>query len=441
VSGQGDAAGAAGRADAARILARVVFDGVSLRSAFDARAARNTDPRDRALLSATLFSASRWWLRFDAVLSLLLERGLPAKAREIQSLLVIGFAQVEIMRMPEYAVVAACVDAARLLGQPRHAGLVNAVLRRYLRERGALLAEVERDPVSRHAHPRWLIDRISSDWPRDAEAILAANNCEAPLTLRVNRRRGSREQLLERLAAAGIQADMPAHLVDALVLSESTDVSRLPGFSEGCFSVQDGAAQQVADLLDVADGQRVLDACAAPGGKAAHVLERADVELTALDSDAARLPRLRENLGRLGLTATVLEGDASRPAKWWDGKPFDRILLDAPCSASGIIRRQPDIKLHRRAADIAPLAAIQARLGAALWPMLAPGGKLLYATCSVLRAENEAVLATLLDTHADAKALPVHERHGRAAGSGRQNLPGNKGMDGFYYALVEKTRC
>jgi 16S rRNA (cytosine967-C5)-methyltransferase len=440
VSGLGDAAGAAGRADAARILARVVFDGVSLRSALDARAARSTDPRDRALLSATLFSASRWWLRFDAVLSLLLERGLPAKAREIQSLLVIGFVQIEIMRMPEYAVVAACVDAARLLGQPRHAGLVNAVLRRYLRERGTLLAEVDRDPVSRHAHPRWLIERISSDWPRDAEAILAANNCEAPLTLRVNRRRGSREQLLERFVAAGISAEMPAHLADALVLSESTDISRLPGFSEGCFSVQDGAAQQVADLLDVVDGHRVLDACAAPGGKAAHVLERANVELTALDVDAARLPRLRENLGRLGLTAIVLEGDASRPAKWWDGKPFDRILLDAPCSASGIIRRQPDIKLHRRAADIAPLAAIQARLGAALWPMLAPGGKLLYATCSVLRAENEAVMAALLDTHADARALPVHERHGRAAGSGRQNLPGNKGMDGFYYALVEKAR-
>lgn len=435
-----DSVGATVRADAARTLARVVFDGVSLRSAFDARAARSTDPRDRALLSATLFSSSRWWLRFDAVLSRLLERALPGKAREIHALLVIGIVQIEIMAMPEYAVVAACVDAARLLGQPRLAGLVNAVLRRYLRERGTLLADADHDPVSRHAHPRWMVERISSDWPRDAEAIFAANNREAPLTLRVNRRRSSRDDLIERLAAVGVAAEAPAHLADGLVLSESTDVSRLPGFVEGCFSVQDGAAQQVADLLDVADGQRVLDACAAPGGKSAHILERADVELTALDTDAGRLPRLRENLDRLGLSASVLHGDASRPAGWWDGKPFDRILLDAPCSASGIIRRQPDIKLHRRAADIAPLSATQARLGAALWPMLAPGGKLLYATCSIFRAENETVLAAMLAAHADARVLPVAERHGRAAGNGRQNLPGNKGMDGFYYALVEKAR-
>ncbi len=440
MNAQADQAGAAIRADAARILARVVFDGVSLRSGFEARAARNADPRDRALLSATLFSASRWWLRFDAVLAQLLERGLPKKAREIHSLLVVGIVQIEIMAMPEYAVVAACVDAARLLGQPRLAGLVNAILRRYLRERSSLLAEADRNDVSRTAHPQWIIDRITSDWPRDVPAILAANNCEAPLTLRVNRRRCTTENLLERLAGASIDAESPAHLVDAIVLSESTDISRLPGFAEGWFSVQDGAAQRVVELLDVSDGQRVLDACAAPGGKSAHILEHADVQLTAMDSDAGRLPRLRENLSRLGLQANVVHGDATRPQAWWDGQPFDRILLDAPCSASGIIRRQPDIKLHRRAADIAALALIQRRLGAALWPMLAPGGKMLYATCSLLRAENEAVMAELLGSHADARTLPVDERFGRAAGSGRQNLPGNKGMDGFYYALVEKAR-
>ncbi|MFZ1390786.1 MAG: 16S rRNA (cytosine(967)-C(5))-methyltransferase RsmB [Dokdonella sp.] len=440
MSGVHDNSGAAVRADAARLLARVVFDGISLRSGFDARAARSSDPRDRALLSATLFSASRWWLRFDAVLGRLLERSLPAKARQIHALLVIGFVQIEMMGMPEYAVVAACVDAARLLGQPRHAGLVNAVLRRFLRERQALLADVDRDPVSLHAHPRWLIERIRADWPRDAEAIFAANNCEAPLTLRVNRRRSQRDELLARFASSGVAAEAPVHLPDALVLAESTDVSRLPGFAEGHFSVQDGAAQQVVPLLDLHTGMRVLDACAAPGGKSAHLLESADVALTVLDVDAARLPRTRENLQRLGLTATVVEGDAARPEGWWDGQPFDRILLDAPCSASGIIRRQPDIKLHRRAADIAPLAAIQARLGTALWPMLARGGKLLYATCSILRAENEATISGFLDRHEDARALPLHERLGRAAGVGRQNLPGNKGMDGFYYALLEKAR-
>lgn len=440
MTSKADNSGANIRAEAARTLARVVFDGVSLRAAFDARASRNADPRDRALLSATLFASARWWLRFDAVLGQLLERGLPDKARDIHALLVLGFVQIEIMRMPEYAVVAACVDAARLLGQPRHAGLVNAVLRRYLRERPTLLAQADRDDVSRHAHPRWLIERIKADWPRDAESIFEENNREALLTLRVNRRRCAREDLLGRLELAGVAAHAPLHLVDAIVLEESTDVSRLPGFTEGHFSVQDGAAQQVADLLDLHDGQRVLDACAAPGGKSAHALERARIDLTALDSDAGRLPRLRENLTRLGLEAHVVHGDASRPEDWWDGQQFDRILLDAPCSATGIIRRQPDIKLHRRAADIAPLAAIQARLGAALWPMLAPGGKLLYATCSVLRAENEATVARLLDICSNAKALPIHDRHGRAAGAGRQNLPGHKGMDGFYYAILEKTR-
>ncbi|SFN60062.1 16S rRNA (cytosine(967)-C(5))-methyltransferase RsmB [Dokdonella immobilis] len=439
MNGASDHAGAAIRADAARVLARIVYDGVSLRAAFDARAARNADPRDRALLSATLFSASRWWLRFDAVLGRLLERALPPKAREVHSLLVLGFVQIEVMGMPDYAVVAACVDAARLLGQPRHAGLVNAVLRRFLRERAALLAEVDLDPAIRHAHPRWLIERIRNDWPRDLEAILDANNQEAPLTLRVNRRRANREDLRDRLAAAGVEVILPAHLADGLVLAESTDVSRLPGYAEGHFSVQDGAAQQVVECLELEDGQRVLDACAAPGGKASHMLERADVELTALDADGRRVPRIRENLMRLGLEANVVEGDAARPASWWDGRPFDRILLDAPCSATGIIRRQPDIKLHRRAGDIGPLAALQARLGAALWPMLAPGGKLLYATCSLLRAENEAVLAGLLDANADARALPLPERFGRVAGAGRQNLPGNKGMDGFFYALVEKA--
>lgn len=435
----GDNAGAALRADAARALARIAVDGVSLRVAFAARAAGNADPRDRALLSATLFASSRWWLRFDAALARLIDKPLPPKAREIRALLVLGFVQIEILGIPEYAVVAACVDAARLLGQPRLAGLVNAVLRRYLRERVELLADLDLDVVTRHAHPRWLIERLAADWPGDLEAILAANNREAPLTLRVNRRRSDRDSLRAQLAAAGVSAEAPADLSDALVLAESTDVSRLPGFAEGLFSVQDGAAQRVADLLDLRDGLRVLDACAAPGGKTAHMLERADVDVLALDSDAARLPRMRENLARLGVVADIRHGDAARPQDGWDGRMFDRILLDAPCSATGIIRRQPDIKLHRRASDIQPLVATQTRLLAALWPMLAAGGSLLYATCSVLRAENEGVLSGFLATHADARARQLPDTLGRRAGEGRQNPPGSRGMDGFYYAVVEKN--
>ena len=439
MSAASDNQGALVRANSARLLARVVFDGVSLRAVLDARSTRG-DARDRALLAATVYASSRWWLRFEAMLKPLLERPLPAKARDIHALLLLGMVQIDIMQMPEYAVVAACVDATRLLGQPRLAGLVNAVLRRFLRERSALRERADADEVSRHAHPRWLIERLRVDWPRDLDSILAANNCEAPLTLRVNRRRCRREALSERLALEGITAQVPGHLPDGLLLGESTDVSRLPGFAEGHFSVQDGAAQQVVDLLELESGQRVLDACAAPGGKSAHMLERADIDLIALDVDATRLQRVSANLQRLGLSAAVRQGDAMHAETWWDGRGFQRILLDAPCSATGVIRRQPDIKLHRRSADVIALAATQARLLRALWPMLAPGGRLLYSTCSVLRAENEAVVGEFLADEKTARALPIAERFGRAAGAGRQNLPGNKGMDGFFYALLEKTR-
>jgi 16S rRNA (cytosine967-C5)-methyltransferase len=432
--------GAALRSDAARALARVVFDGVSLRTALVDANARTADPRDRALLAASLFASTRWWLRLDAALAQLMEKPLASKARDIRALLVLGCAQISVLGLPDYAVVASCVDATRELGQPRMSGLVNALLRRFTREREALDAELNRDVVTRTAHPHWLIDAIRRDWPTDADAILEANNREAALTLRVNRRRARVDDLIERFLSAGTAAMPHADLPDAIVLEESTDVTRLPGYAQGLFSVQDGAAQRVADVLDLSDGQRVLDACAAPGGKAAHALERADLDLVALDRDAARLPRVAENLARLGLHADVRAGDAAIPSTWWDGRPFDRILLDAPCSATGIIRRQPDIKLHRRAADIAPLAATQKRLLGALWPMLAPGGRLVYATCSLLRAENEAVLADFRKDCPDAREVAAPPQFGVAAGGGRQNLPGAGGMDGFYYAIVEKPR-
>jgi 16S rRNA (cytosine967-C5)-methyltransferase len=230
-------------------------------------------------------------------------------------------------------------------------------------------------------------------------------------------------------------------LPDAVLLAHSTDVTRLPGFAAGLFSVQDGAAQFAADLLDLHDGQRVLDACAAPGGKSAHLLERADVRLLALDSDARRLARVGESLARLGLHADLRVGDAARPHDWWDGQPFDRILLDAPCSATGIIRRQGDVRLHRRAADIAPLALLQARLLDALWPLLANGGRLVYATCSLLDAENAAQIEAFRARHDDI-GLPCPGPPGwrRTRAGGAQNLPGESGMDGFFYAVLEKNR-
>lgn len=432
------APGAAVRAEAARALARIVFDGVSLRIALAQANPRIADARDRALLAATLFEASRWWLRHDAALAMLMDKPLPPKAREVRALLVIGLVQLAVLGLADYAVVASCVDAARMLGAPQYAGLVNALLRRFMRERDALDARLDADVVGASAHPLWLVEAIRRDWPQQADTILAENNREAALTLRANRRRTTRDDLLERLRAEGIDAEAHATLPQAIVLARSTDVTRLPGYAEGAFSVQDGAAQAVADLLDLADGQRVLDACAAPGGKSAHILEHAAVELVALDRDEARLVRVRENLARLGLDAAIVTGDAAQPADWWDGRAFERILLDAPCSATGIVRRQPDIKLHRRAADIAPLARIQLELLQALWPLLASGGRLVYATCSILRAENEAVLAAFLATCDDAQALPLPQRYGHAAGVGRQNLPGEGGMDGFHYAALEK---
>lgn len=432
--------GAALRGEAAKALARVAFDGASLRAALAASTSRFADPRDRALLSATLFAATRWWLRLDAALAALLEKPLPPKARDVRALVVIGFAQIAVLDMPDYAVVASCVDAVRALGHANYAGLVNALLRRFARERAALDATLDGDIVTRTAHPRWLVDALGRDWPDDLDAILDANNREAPLTLRINRRRTDRASMLRRLADAGVAATAHDDLADAIVLEQSADVTRLPGYAEGVFSVQDGAAQRVAELLDLRDGLRVLDACAAPGGKAAHMLERADVDVLALDRDVTRLPRVAENFARLGLRADIRQGDAAAPEQWWDGRPFDRILLDAPCSATGIIRRQPDVKLHRRAADIAPLAAAQTRLLQALWPLLAPGGRLVYATCSVLSAENEGVLAAFRAAYADAQRVDVPAPFGRAAGGGRQNLPGTGGMDGFYYAIVEKPR-
>jgi len=424
------------RALAAQALADVVA-GQSLRTAFATFSTKLADARDRALLSSLLHEGARWWLRYDAALSELLEQPLRQRDAAIHALLVLGLVQLEVLRMPEYAAVAATVDAARALRKPQLAGLANAVLRRWLRERDERNAALDRDAPRRSAHPQWLIDALAANWPDDVEQILAANNTVAPLWLRVNRRRTTLAQMAARLRDAGIESAPHAPLPDALVLAQSRDVTTLPGYAEGAFSVQDGAAQFAPTLLDLQDGQRVLDACAAPGGKSAHILETAAVELLALDRDVARLPRLRENLARLGLHADVRAGDAAKSGSWRDGRLFDRILLDAPCSATGIIRRQPDIKLHRRATDIDALAATQTRLLDALWPMLRPGGRLVYATCSVLAAENARQIAAFLQRQPQARSLPPSLGwHG--AGAGEQNLPGANGMDGFFYAIVEK---
>lgn len=428
------------RALAAESLASIALSGHSLREVADRAMPRLADSRDRALLTALLNEGARWWPRFDAAVELLVAKSIRRNEPIIHALLVTALVQLEILEMKGYAAVAATVDAVRELRRPRLAGMVNAVLRRWLREREGLLAKLDKTPSTRHAHPAWLAEAIERDWPGLGEEVMAAANTEPPLMLRVNRRRTSRKELIEALLAASYEVQPHVWLVDGLVLPHSTDITRLPGFGEGHFAVQDGAAQVPADLLDVADGQRVLDACAAPGGKACHVLERADVYLAAVEYEAKRAPRVRQNLERLGLEADVIIGDAGDTWAWWDGKPFDRVMIDAPCSATGVIRRRPDVRLHRRATDIDALVEQQKRILEACWGTLAPGGRLLYVTCSLLRAENEGVVGAFIAARDDATAVAFTLPVGQAAAVGWQILPGDGDLDGMYYAVLEKAR-
>lgn len=428
------------RAAAARVLARVLHGGASLSAALPAEQAGLAKPADRALLAELAYGSLRLEPRLAWLLGRLMPRPLAKREPLLHALLLAGLYQLTAMRLPAHAAVAESVNAARELGKDWAAGLVNAVLRRYQREQAALDAVADAEPVARHAHPRWLLTQLQQDWPDDWETLCAANNARAPMTLRVNTARGSVVAYQQRLTEAGLTATLHPHAAAALTLTEPVDVTALPGFTDGEVSVQDAAAQLAAPLLDVQPGLRLLDACAAPGGKTAHLLESSQPsELLALDNDAARLDRVAETLARLKLAARLVHADAASPADWWDGTPFDRILLDAPCSASGVIRRHPDIKVLRRAADIEALVSQQARLLDALWACLAPGGKLLYATCSVLAAENGQQVKNFLTRTPDAAALPLAADWGRPAGHGRQILPGEAGMDGFFYARLVKT--
>jgi len=430
--------GAAIRAQAARVLETVLDGRRSLKPVLAGVLPGVADPRDRALLEAICFTALRHRRRYEFALAQWLQRPLPRKDARVQHLLLVGLAQLDGLGLPAHAAVAATVEAVRELGFEAHSGLVNAILRRAGRER---LPESE-DLAIATSHPDWLVERLQADWPDAYVDILAGNNDPAPLWLRVNTRRASRTELVAAFRDAKIACDSPATPARALRLPKPKPLEELPGWRGGKFSVQDGAAQLAVEALAPQPGERVLDACAAPGGKTAQIAEALiDGTVLALDVAATRLAPIGETLARLGLAGpnvTVQLGDASDPVAWWDGVAFDAILLDAPCSATGIVRRQPDIKWHRRESDLEALVGQQARLLHALWPTLRPGGRLLYATCSVLKAENEAQVEAFLGRHLDACALQLDARYGRAAGPGRQRMPGEDGMDGFFYALLEK---
>jgi 16S rRNA (cytosine967-C5)-methyltransferase len=339
------------------------------------------------------------------------------------------------------------VDATRILGQGRASGLVNAVLRRFVAEKAERLSEVDRKLSGRTAHPQWLVKLLAQAWPGSHESILTANNEHPPLLLRVDLSRRSRAAYLEELAAAGIAASPVEWAPAAVRLDRPVAVALLPGFREGIVSVQDVGAQLAAQLLDVQPNMRVLDACAAPGGKTGHLLEHTPElgELVAIDVDEERVGRIRENLERLGRHARIQVGDAGEPGGFWDQRPFDRILVDAPCSSTGVIRRHPDIKLLRRASDIPAFITVQQRILRSAFGMLAPGGRLVYCTCSVLPAENEAVVEQLLAAEPSARVAPMPPAAALAPGAldrkiGIQLIPGSPaGADGFYYACLEKT--
>ena len=424
--------GIATRVSAARVLDVVLHRGRSLKATLAAALPALADPRDRALVEAIVFTALRQRARFDAALEAWLAKPLGARDHELRALLHAGFAQLSL-GMPDHAVIAATVDAARALGRPHQAGLVNAVLRRAQRE-GLPAAGDEA------AWPRWLAQRIRTDWPGQADAIFAASAEEAPMWLRVHARATTRDGYLERLHEAGIDGQVDASLPDAIRLEAALPVQQLPGFDDGVVSVQDGAAQRVADALSPRPQARVLDACAAPGGKAAHLAERdPSLRILALDVDSRRVRRMQDGFARLKLDIEAAAADATRPDTWWDGVPFDAILLDAPCSATGIVRRQPDVLLHRRETDIAALVDAQAMLLDAAWPMLAAGGTLLYATCSILREENAAQVEAFLARTADAALEPLEAGFGHDTAFGAQRLPGEAGMDGFFYARLRKA--
>jgi len=405
-------------ADASRLIARVA-GGQSLATV---RAATPLRPAVLELAYGTL----RDYAVGDLLVAALAHRS-PADAL-VRALLVTALRALRTDR-PAHAVVSEAVDAAGKLRVASAKGMVNAVLRNYLRNSVALEARVARSDEGRYRHPQWWIDLLRAEHPDAWERILAAGNAHPPMTLRVNHRRTSVSAYLELLGRQNIEARRVGP--HAVRLAAALPVDAVPGFGAGLVSVQDAGAQLAAPLLDVASGQRVLDACAAPGGKAAHLLELAAVDLTAVDADERRLDRVRTTLARLGLAARVIAGDAAEPASWWDGRPFQRILLDAPCTASGVVRRYPDIKWLRRAEDVAGFAKSQARLLAALWRLVEPGGKLLYATCSVFHGENGAVVADFLERHADSARLATP---GLEDG---QLLPDAE-HDGFYYALLQK---
>ena len=424
------------RLSAAKAIARVT-KGESLGTALPAVEAKH-DARDIPLLRQLCYTTLRHWFSLNAILEQLLSKPLKQKDGDVRALMLIGLCQLFYLRVAPHAAISESVNAAKGLRKTWANGLINAVLRNAQRQQEDLAKKASE--AAKSELPDWLYGKLSKRWPEQLPEIVAGANSHAPMTLRVNSSRIPRSEYLKKLSEFGIKANACVYANHGIQLEEATAVDNLPGFADGLVSVQDEAAQLSAAMVECQPGDRVLDACAAPGGKTCHLLESTEnLELTALDLESDRLERVEENLERLQLQASVIQGDASQPKQWWDGKPYDRILLDAPCSATGVIRRHPDIKLLRRPEDIAQLAQLQSQILDVMWPLLKPGGTLVYATCSILPEENSQQVEAFLARTANAvQDTPIMEC-GLDTGFGLQLLPKAGGHDGFFYARLRKT--
>ncbi|QCU89318.1 16S rRNA (cytosine(967)-C(5))-methyltransferase RsmB [Thiomicrorhabdus sediminis] len=428
---------------ALKICLTVVENGRSLSQSLPEGLAQFSDRRERNFTQNLVLGTIRWQARLEAIRAQLLKKPLKAKDEDVNQLILLGLYQILYMDTPEHAAVGETVAVVNKLKKPWAKGLVNGVLRNFLRDKQSICDEVDLKPAQRYSHPQWLFKALRKAYPDQWAEIMQANNEIAPLTLRVNRHQQSRDEFLAKLSKQGIEASAHPDSEHGIILNQSADISQFPTYEEGGFSVQDGAAQQAALILQPQADERILDACAAPGGKTTHLLEVSDnqAKVLALEVAEERLERLAENLYRLDLEADYQVGDASQPDQWWDKQPFDKILLDAPCSATGIIRRHPDIKWHRTAEDIEALVETQASILQALWPTLKPGGKLLYATCSVLPQENTLQIQQFLQQTEDAEEIKLDLSSAiKLPTPGSQFLPGTHGMDGFYYCLLQKKQ-
>ncbi len=428
------------RAIAANVLTLIAGKGKSLDTVLGKALDPVEDPRDRAFAQELVYGVLRWYWRLLAQLQSLLCRPLRERDRDIEMLLLIGLYQLQYLSTPTHAAVGATVDACVGIKKAWAKRLINGTLRNAVRRAPELDKLVMSSVAKRTAHLEWFVRALQRDWPRYWETMLAADNDYPPCSLRVNARRGSRDEYLQRLMVAGIGARATRYAEHGIRLDKPVPVGSLPGFEQGSVSIQDEAAQLAVDVLDLPDCARVLDACAAPGGKTAHILESPirQLSVVAIDRFDHRIALLRDTMHRLGLSAVIHRTDAARVNDWWDGVPFERILIDAPCSGSGVIRRHPDIKIHRREEDIPRLVDQQIHLLNSLWLLLKPGGKLIYGTCSVLKAENDEVVSRFIAGGAGIRIDRIEAPWGVATACGRQIITGEEHMDGFYYARLIK---